>query len=57
MQDNHGSKAPAQKAAGQGTSARSLLDEDARWRRAAELVEVMRDAGYDCELLVAQTLQ
>ena len=54
MQNKHGLKAPAQKAAGQGTTARSLLDEDARWRLAAELVEVMRDAGYDCELLVEQ---
>ena len=51
MQNNNGSKVPARKAADQGTIAGSMLDEE-NWRLAAELVEQLRDAGYECELRV-----
>jgi len=52
MQDKRGSKVPNRKSADQGTTARSPLDED----RVAELVEVLRDAGYDCERSVEPNL-
>ena len=53
MQDNDRSKASARKGAGQAMIARSRLDDDAR-RRLTELLEVLADAGYDCELFVEQ---
>ena len=56
MQNKHGLKVRAQKAAGQETVSRSPLDDDANWRVAAELVEAMRNAGYHCELRVEQNL-
>jgi hypothetical protein len=55
MQRTRVSKVPSRKAAGRGTIAGPTLDNDARWRFAAELVETLRRAGYDCELLVEQT--
>ena len=49
-----GSKGPNRKAGDQVTVTRPTLDDDARWRVAAELVEALRDAGYECELRVEQ---
>jgi len=51
MQDKRGSRGPSRKAAGKDT-----IDNDARWDRIAELIEALRDAGYDCELSVGQNL-
>ena len=56
MQDNDG-PVPSRRVTDQGTLVGSMLDGDARLRFAAELVQAMRDAGYECELLVEENLQ
>jgi hypothetical protein len=49
MQDRREPKVRSREAADQARIAGSPLSEN--WRRAAELVEALRDAGYECELL------
>jgi hypothetical protein len=49
MQDKRGPNVPSRKAAEQGTIA-STLDDHARWRIATEVVQTLRDSGYECEL-------
>jgi len=51
MQDDCGSNCSSLEAADESTVAGSALDDDARRRLAAKLLQAMRDAGYDCELL------
>jgi hypothetical protein len=57
MQDSDGTQVPNRRATDQGTPVASTLDDDARWRLAAKLVQAFREAGYDCELHVGENLQ
>jgi hypothetical protein len=54
MQDKRRPKARSRKAADQGV----IADDDLRrqWRIAAELVEMLRNSGYECEILAEQDL-
>jgi len=48
MENNDETQLPSRRAATKS----SVLDDDARWRLAAEILQAIRDAGYDCELCV-----
>ena len=55
MQDKRGPKVRRRKAADQGAVRRSQFDDAAtQCRIAIELMKMMRNLGYECELLVEQ---
>lgn len=56
LQDNDGTQGLSRTATAQGTRVGSILDDAARWRLAAKLVQALRDAGYECELRVGENL-
>ena len=57
MQDKRGPKVRSRKAANHGVVGGPRFDDVAtQCRIAAELVKMMRNSGYECELLVEQDL-